>query len=80
MHIEILGSGCARCHTLEANVVKALALLGKEAEVTAVTDMTQIMAYGMLSMPALVVDGKVLSSGRVLSPEEVKRLLLNAGI
>ncbi|HOV51241.1 MAG TPA: thioredoxin family protein [Candidatus Cryosericum sp.] len=80
MHIEILGSGCARCHNLEANVRKALTLLGKEAEVVAVTEMAQIMAYGVLSMPALVVDGKVLASGRVLSPEEVKRLLLNAGI
>ncbi|HNW84674.1 MAG: thioredoxin family protein [Candidatus Cryosericum sp.] len=80
MHIEILGSGCARCHSLEANVHKALQLLGKEAQVTAVTDMAQIMAYGVLSMPALVVDGKVLASGRVLSPEEVKRALVNAGI
>ena len=80
MHIEILGSGCARCHSLEANVHKALKLLGKEAQVTAVTDMAQIMAYGVLSMPALVVDGKVLASGRVLSPDEVKRALVNAGI
>ena len=80
MHIEILGSGCARCHNLETNVHQALQLLGKEAQVTAVTDMSQIMAYGVLSMPALVVDGKVLASGRVLSPDEVKRALVNAGI
>ena len=80
MHIEILGSGCARCHNLETNVHQALQLLGKEAQVTAVTDMSQIMASGVLSMPALVVDGKVLASGRVLSPEEIRRALVSAGI
>ena len=54
MRIEILGSGCARCHGLEDSVRKALALLGRDAEVVDVTDMWQIMAYGVMSTPGLV--------------------------
>ena len=75
MHIEILGSGCARCHNLETNVHQALQLLGKEAQVTAVTDMSQIMTYGVMFTPALVVDGSVKVSGKVPSLDEAKRLL-----
>ena len=78
MRIEILGSGCARCHGLEANVRKALEMLGKDAEVVDVTDMQQIMAYGVMAMPALVIDGKVVSAGRVLSPEEAKKSIVGA--
>ena len=78
MRIEILGSGCARCHGLEANVRKALEMLGKDAEVVDVTDMQQIMAYGVMSMPVLVIDGKVVSAGRVLSPEEAKKSIVGA--
>ena len=78
MRIEILGSGCARCHGLKDNVRKALAILGKDAEVVDVTDMQQIMAYGVMSMPVLVIDGKVVSAGRVLSPEEVKKSIVGA--
>jgi len=78
MRIEILGSGCTRCHGLEANVRKALEMLGKDAEVVDVTDMQQIMAYGVMSMPALVIDGKVVSAGRVLSPEEAKKAIVGA--
>jgi small redox-active disulfide protein 2 len=79
MRIEILGSGCARCHGLEANVRKALEMLGKDAEVADVTDIRQIMAYGVMSTPALVIDGKVITTGRVLSPEEVKKAIVGAG-
>jgi small redox-active disulfide protein 2 len=78
MRIEILGSGCARCHGLEDSVRKALATLGKDAEVVDVTDMQQIMAYGVMSMPALVIDGKVMSAGRVLTPEEAKKAIIGA--
>ena len=59
MRIEILGPGCARCHGLEANVRKALEMLGKDAEIVDVTDIQQIMAYGVMATPALVIDGKV---------------------
>jgi small redox-active disulfide protein 2 len=78
MRIEILGSGCARCHGLEANVRKALETLGKDAEVVDVTDIRQIMAYGVMSTPALVIDGKVITTGRVLSPEEAGKAIVGA--
>jgi len=78
MRIEILGSGCVRCHGLEDSVRKALTMLGKDAEVVDVTDMQQIMAYGVMSMPGLVIDGKVVSAGRVLSPEEAKKAIVGA--
>jgi len=78
MRIEILGSGCARCHGLEANVRKALEMLGKDAEVVDVTDVQQIMVYGVMAMPALVIDGKVMSAGRVLSPVEAKNVIIGA--
>jgi small redox-active disulfide protein 2 len=78
MRIEILGSGCARCHGLKDNVHKALEAIGKDAEVVDVTDMQQILAYGVMSMPALVIDGKVVSAGRVLSPEEAKKAIVGA--
>jgi len=79
MRIEILGSGCVRCHGLEANVRKALEMLGKDAEVVDVTDIQQIMAYGVMATPALVIDGKVITTGRVLSPEEAKKAIVGAG-
>ncbi len=77
MRIEILGSGCARCHGLEANVRKALVMLGKDAEVIDVTDIQQIMAYGVMATPALVIDGKVIATGRVLSPEEARKAIVS---
>jgi len=78
MRIEILGSGCTRCHGLEANVRKALEMLGKDAEVIDVTDIQQIMAYGVMATPALVIDGRVIAAGRLLSPEEVKKAIVGA--
>jgi len=78
MRIEILGSGCARCHGLEDSVRKALTMLDSDAEVVDVTDIRQIMAYGVMSTPALVIDGKVISAGRVLSPEEAKKIIADA--
>ncbi len=78
MRIEILGSGCARCHALEDNARKAVAGLGRNADIIDVTDMATIMAYGVLSMPALVIDGKVVASGRILSPGEIANLITTA--
>ena len=78
MRIEILGSGCARCHGLKDSVRKALEKLGRDAEVVDVTDMQQIMAYGVMAVPALVIDGKVMLAGRVLSPEEAKKAIVDA--
>ena len=75
MKIEILGSGCAKCSTLADNAKKAVAILGIEATVEKVTDMKIIMHYGVMMTPALVVDGKVKTSGKMLSPDDIVALL-----
>jgi small redox-active disulfide protein 2 len=73
--IKVLGSGCAKCNQLEAATKEALAQLGMDTAIDHVTDFAQIAAYGVMSTPALVVDGKVVSYGKVLKPEEVVRIL-----
>jgi small redox-active disulfide protein 2 len=75
MKIEILGAGCAKCKTLYENTKKALEESGRSAEVVKVEDIPSIMKYGVMSTPALVVDGMVKFSGRVASPDEIKGLL-----
>ncbi len=76
--IFVLGGGCAKCNELEAAVRAALAELGRQEEVGHVTDFVQIAALGAMATPALLVDGKVLASGRVLKKDEVKALLQQA--
>ena len=76
--IKILGSGCAKCNALEAAAREALAELGMDTAIDHVTDFTQIAAYGVMTTPALVVDGKVVSYGKVLSKEEEKTLIIKA--
>lgn len=76
--IKILGSGCAKCNALEAAAREALGELGMDTAIDHVTDFTQIAAYGVMTTPALVVDGKVVSYGKVLSKEEVKTLIIKA--
>ena len=73
--VKILGSGCAKCKQLEANTVEALNTLGMDATVYHITDFSQIAAYGVMTTPALVVDGKVISYGKVLKTEEIISLL-----
>ncbi|MGI5885537.1 MAG: thioredoxin family protein [Candidatus Spyradocola sp.] len=73
--IQVLGGGCAKCHALEKNTKEALASLGLSDEVHLVTDYAVIAARGVLSTPALVVDEKVVSTGRVLRPEEIASIL-----
>ena len=72
MRIEILGTGCPRCQQLTQNVRTALERLGSDAEVHKVEDITQIMAYGVISTPALMVDGQVRFAGRVPAPRELE--------
>lgn len=73
--VLILGSGCKSCNQLEENTKIALGRLGRSTEVGHVTDFAQIGAYGVMSTPALVADGKVLAYGKVLKPEEIMELL-----
>ncbi len=75
MKIEVLGTGCAKCATLYDNTKKALEVSGKSAEVVKVQDIPTIMKYGVMSTPALVIDGQVKFSGKVASVEEIKGML-----
>lgn len=75
MEIKILGSGCSSCNDLLKKTEQAVKELGFEASFEKVTDMKQIMSFGVMKTPALVVDGKVKASGRVPSVEDIKKLL-----
>jgi len=75
MKIEILGTGCAKCKTLYANTLKALEESGISAEVVKVEDIPSIMKYGVMSTPALVIDGQVKFSGKLASVVEIMGLL-----
>jgi small redox-active disulfide protein 2 len=78
MIIKVLGSGCANCHKLEGLAAKAVAELGLDAQVVKVTDIQAIMAYGVMSTPALVVDEELKLAGRVPSYDEVVTVLRRA--
>ena len=75
MLIKILGSGCKNCETLTDNTNEALKETGIAAEIVKVTDFKDIMAFGVMSIPALVIDDKVVSYGKVLKPKEIAELL-----
>jgi small redox-active disulfide protein 2 len=75
MIIKILGSGCKKCVALGENAMAAAKAAGKEAEIIKVTDYAQIAGYGVMSTPGLVIDEKVVSSGRVLTAREIEKLL-----
>lgn len=71
INIKILGSGCANCKRLEASARKVVADLALEAEVEKVTEMNEIMKWPILSTPGLVINNKVVSSGRIPSETEI---------
>lgn len=73
--IKVLGSGCKSCHEQYENAKKAVANLGLSVEVEYITDMEKVMSYGVMSMPALLVNDKIVSVGKVLKPKEVERFL-----
>ncbi len=72
MKIEVLGMGCANCNKLYQNALEAVKLSGKEIEVIKVEDIKKIMSYGVLSTPALVIDGIVKTAGKVPKAEEIR--------
>ena len=75
MIIKILGSGCKSCVALTDNTKEAVSKMGLDAEIVKVTNFADIAAYGVMSTPALVVDEKVVSFGKVLKPMEIEKLL-----
>jgi small redox-active disulfide protein 2 len=75
MKIEILGSGCAKCKRLEKNAQIAVKEMGIRAEVVKVEDIIEITNRGVMMTPAITVNGVVRSVGKVLSPEEIKKIL-----
>lgn len=79
MEIKVLGTGCAKCKQLEKTVRLAVDELGIDAEVEKVTELTDIMSYGIMATPGLVIDGEVRLAGRLPKLEELKSLLSRAG-
>ncbi|MBE0492631.1 MAG: thioredoxin family protein [Sulfurospirillum sp.] len=75
MKLEVLGTGCAKCKTLEKVAKDAVAKFGGFHEVKKVDDIMEIMNYGVMSTPTLVIDGKVVSSGKSLSIDDVLELM-----
>ncbi|SEN79832.1 small redox-active disulfide protein 2 [Mesobacillus persicus] len=75
MVIKILGTGCKKCVQLGENTEAALKEVGRNAEVIKVTEIPDIMAYGVMSTPALVIDEKVVSTGKVLKPKDIVKIL-----
>ena len=75
MDIKVLGTGCTKCKSLEQATREAIAKTGVEANVTKVEDILEIMQYGIMSTPALVVDGQIVVKGRVPSVDEISKIL-----
>lgn len=75
MDIKVLGPGCTKCVSLEKSVRDVVARLGLDATVTKVDDIMDIMAYGVMTTPALVVDGTVVVKGRVPDEKEIEQFL-----
>jgi small redox-active disulfide protein 2 len=73
--IQVLGGGCSKCHILADEVVKAAQEMNVEIELEKVTDFQKIMAFGVMTTPALVVDGKVAFAGKVLKADALKEFL-----
>ena len=76
MKLQILGTGCAKCKALTTATEQAAQTLGLQYELEKITDLKQIMAFGVMLTPALVVDGKVRVSGKVPSVDDLKKLLV----
>ncbi len=78
MDIKVLGTGCSKCKRLEKVTRDALVEMGIAAEVAKVTEMTEIMSYHILSTPGLVIDGELVSSGRLPSKAEITSMISTA--
>ena len=76
MNIKVLGAGCTNCEALLKATKEAVANKGIDAEIEYVTDLEKIMNYGVMSMPALLVDGKTVSAGKVLKAKDIEKLII----
>ena len=77
--VKVLGSGCASCDALYENTREAVKKMGLSVEAEYVTDLQRVMEYGVMSMPALVINEKVAAMGKVLKPADVEKLLHKSG-
>ena len=75
MNIKVLGGGCKSCETLLKAAKEAVANKGIDAEVEYITDMERIMNYGVMSMPALMIDNKIVSAGKILKAKDIEKLI-----
>ena len=75
MQIKILGSGCSKCKLLEQNAKKAVDELKIKASIEKVTDIQKIIESGVMMTPALEIEGKIVSAGKILTSEEIKKYL-----
>ena len=78
-NIKVLGAGCKACHEQYENVKKAVANMNLDAEIEYITDMEKVMSYGVMSMPAIVVNEQAVSMGKVLKASQVEELLKKLG-
>lgn len=77
--IKVLGAGCKSCHEQYENAMAAVRAMGLDLEVEYITDMEKVMSYGVMSMPAIVVNEQVVSMGKVLKAADVEKLLRKMG-
>lgn len=75
MKIKVLGSGCANCHKLYEETLKAVKNIRKDYEVEYITDIKVMLGYGIMTAPALIIDEKIVSQGRVLQSKYIEKLL-----
>ena len=80
MIIKILGTGCPNCKKLEANTIEAMSQMGLNLPIVKVTNMEDIMSYDIMSTPGLVIDNKVISTGKVLSSQMIVELFQKHGV
>jgi small redox-active disulfide protein 2 len=76
MKIEILGMGCPKCKQLASNVEAAVEDLSIQVEIAKISSIDKIVEYGVMRTPAIVIDGKVVSAGKVLTKDEIKKFLV----
>jgi small redox-active disulfide protein 2 len=73
--IQILGTGCAKCNALAANVKEAAAVLGEAVEIEKVTELSEFASFGCMSTPGLAIDGELVAQGKLLKPEQIMKLI-----